>query len=51
MKQIFEVEWIGGSLAPEWIAALISEYFNKMKYPYQSVTVFGLKGETNESKG
>ena len=51
MKQIFEVEWAGGSLTPELIAALISEYFNKMKYPYQSITVFELKGETNENKG
>jgi hypothetical protein len=50
MKQIFQIEWVGGSLTSELIAALIIDYFSKMNLPYQAITVSELRIMAENSK-
>lgn len=39
MKQIFEVEWIGGTISPELVSATLHQYFQTLRYPIGVLTV------------
>ena len=48
MKQVFQIEWAGGTLTAVLISALLRDYFNSLRYPYQNIVVHEIKNNTEE---